>query len=103
MFLGSTLVSWASRKQKVVARSSTEAEYRSLAHAAAEVSWIQSLLKEINMLTNSPPVLWCDNTSTLSLAANPVLHARSKHVEIDLHFVRDKVLDTTRRPLYTYW
>lgn len=87
-------MTWASRKQKVVARLSTEVEYRDLAHTAAELSWVQSILGKIGILANIPPVIWCDNTSTISLAANLILHNRSKHV-VDLHFVKDKVMTKT--------
>ena len=92
IFFGGNLVSWSASKQKVVSRSSTESEYRGLANAAAELTWIQSLLKELFVPLFQPPVLYCDNLSTTYLAANPVLHSRAKHVEIDYHFVRERVL-----------
>lgn len=91
VFFGGNLVSWCSKKQKVVSRSSTEAEYRSLAHAVSEISWIRSLLHELHIPVKSPPVIWVDNLSTIALASNPVLHSRAKHIELDIHFVRDKV------------
>ena len=69
-------------KQSVVARSSTDAEYRSLALATAEVTCIQSLLTELKV-PHAPPVIFCDNMSTVSLAHNPVLHSRTKHIELD--------------------
>lgn len=92
MYLGETLVSWSSKKQHVVARSSAESEYRSLAQVACELSWIESLLKEISCEAHGQTVTWCDNLSASALAANPVFHARTKHIEIDVHFIRDKVL-----------
>lgn len=92
VFLGETLISWSSRKQKVVSRSSTESEYRALADLAAEITWIKSLLQEITLPITRVPTLWCDNLSAKALASNPVLHARSKHIEVDVHFIRDKVL-----------
>lgn len=92
VFLGETLVSWSSRKQKVVSRSSTESEYRALADLASEVAWTRSLLAELKLPLTRKPILWCDNLSAKALASNPVMHARSKHIEIDVHYVRDQVL-----------
>uniref|UniRef100_A0A803PU39 Integrase catalytic domain-containing protein n=1 Tax=Cannabis sativa TaxID=3483 RepID=A0A803PU39_CANSA len=71
-------------------RSATE--FRSLASAVSEVTWLQSLLHELHITCPTAPSVWCDNQSTVLLAANPVLHARLKPIEIDLYFVRDKVL-----------
>ena len=93
VYFGKNLVSWSSKKQTVVSRSSTEAEYRSLAQTVCEVSWIASLLDELKVNYARTPVVWVDNMSTIALASNPVLHARTKHIEIDVHFVRDKVRD----------
>ncbi|XP_062102934.1 uncharacterized mitochondrial protein AtMg00810-like [Humulus lupulus] len=93
VFLGDSLISWASKKQSVVARSSTESEYRALAHLAAELTWLQELLNELRVKCSSVPVIWCDNLSASALASNPVYHARTKHSELDVHFVRDKVLE----------
>ena len=92
IFFGGNLVAWKSQKQVTISRSSTEAEFRSLASTVSEISWIQSLLHELNISTSRVPSIWCDNQSTVLLAANPVLHALTKHIEIDLYFVRDKVL-----------
>lgn len=72
-------------------RSSTKAEYKGLANLAAEVTWIVSLLQELGLHVGNPATLWCDNLGATYLAANPALHARTKHVKIDNHFVRDKV------------
>ncbi|XP_019197569.1 PREDICTED: uncharacterized protein LOC109191379 [Ipomoea nil] len=91
VFLGTNLVSWVSRKQRTVARSSTEAEYKGLADVAAEVTWVMSLLRELGLQSSTPATLWCDNLGATYMCANPVFHARTKHVEIDYHFVRDKV------------
>ena len=92
VYLGSNLVAWCSKKQSTVSRSSTEAEYRSLANVVAEVTWLQSLLGEIKIGMTRAPEVWCDNLSTVQMAANPILHARTKHIELDLYFVRDKVV-----------
>ncbi|XP_019179610.1 PREDICTED: uncharacterized protein LOC109174833 [Ipomoea nil] len=91
VFLGDNLISWLSRKQRTVARSSTEAEYKALADVVAEVTWVVSLLRELGLHSGQPSTLWCDNLGATYLCTNPVFHARTKHVEIDYHFVRDKV------------
>ncbi|PNX69458.1 putative copia-type protein, partial [Trifolium pratense] len=91
IFFGSNLISWGSKKQQLVARSSTEAEYRSMANTTAELLWIQSLLQELQVPFHTPTLL-CDNISAVSLAHNPILHSRTKHIELDIHFVREKVL-----------
>eukprot|EP00268_Persea_americana_P025822 TRINITY_DN25195_c0_g2_i1.p1 TRINITY_DN25195_c0_g2~~TRINITY_DN25195_c0_g2_i1.p1 ORF type:complete len:278 (+),score=33.22 TRINITY_DN25195_c0_g2_i1:2074-2907(+) len=100
VFLGCYPVSWSAKKQSTVARSSAEAEYRSLAHTAAELSWICMLLRDLRVFLPSRLILWCDNISASSLAANPVFHARTKHVEADYHFVREKVLQKTMEVRY---
>jgi hypothetical protein len=91
IYLGSNLVSWSARKQKTVSRSSTESEYKALADTVAELTWLQTLLRELHVPVQSIPTLWCDNLSANYLSANPVFHARTKHVEVDFHFVREKV------------
>jgi histone deacetylase 1/2 len=91
VFLGNNLVSWSARKQPTVSRSSVEAENKSLANATAEMMWVQKLLTELRV--PHPPMawLWCDNLGAKYLYANPVFHARTKHIEIDFHFVRERV------------
>lgn len=91
VLLGSNLVSWGSGKQTTVSRSSTEAEYKAIANFVAELIWIQSLLKELGVYQSSTPVLWCDNLGATYLTTNPVFHARTKHIEVDFHFVREQV------------
>jgi hypothetical protein len=93
VFLGDCLVSWSAKKQAVVSRSSTEAEYRSLSITTAELFWLRMLFKEIKIFLSVALVLWCDNISALALASNPVFHARTKHIEVDYHFVREKILN----------
>jgi histone deacetylase 1/2 len=91
MFLGTNLVSWSARKQATVSRSSTEAEYKALANATAEVMWIQTLLMKLGIRAPRAAKLWCDNIGAKYLSANPVFHARTKHIEVDFHFVRERV------------
>ncbi|KAM1473016.1 hypothetical protein ACFX2I_029191 [Malus domestica] len=91
IYLGSNLVSWSSKKQKTVSRSSAEAEYRQLAYTAAELSWLRSLFKDLQLYLVCPQI-WCDNVSSIALASNPLFHSRTKHLEVDYHYVREKVV-----------
>jgi histone deacetylase 1/2 len=91
VYFGPNLISWSARKQATVSRSSTEAEYKSLANATAEIIWIQSVLREIGVKQPRTACLWCDNLGATYLSANPVFHARTKHIEVDFHFVRERV------------
>jgi len=91
VFFGPNLVSWSARKQLTVSRSNTEAEYKALANATAEMMWIQRLLTELGVPHVKAARLWCDNIGAKYLSANPVFHARTKHIEIDFHFVRERV------------
>jgi hypothetical protein len=92
IYLGSNAITWSAKKQPTVSRSSTESEYRALAFASAELCWVRTLLKDLGIYIRDPPILWCDNVSALAIASNPVFHARTKHIEVDFHFVRERVL-----------
>ena len=92
IFFGHSPISWSAKKQGIVSRSSTEAEYCALASTTVELYWICMLLRDFGLFLPHPPLLWCDNVSTLAIATNPVFHARTKHIEVDYHFVREKVL-----------
>uniref|UniRef100_A0A2N9IMV8 Reverse transcriptase Ty1/copia-type domain-containing protein n=1 Tax=Fagus sylvatica TaxID=28930 RepID=A0A2N9IMV8_FAGSY len=92
VYLGSNPITWFAKKQPTVSRSSTESEYRALATAFAEVCWLRTLLKDLGIYLSQPPILWCDNVSALAIASNPVFHARTKHIEVDFHFIRERVL-----------
>ncbi|XP_019250891.1 PREDICTED: uncharacterized protein LOC109229793 [Nicotiana attenuata] len=91
IFLGSNPISWSSKKQRTVARSSTEAEYKAVATAVAEVNWLSNLLRELFLKQLKLPIIYCDNIGATYLCKNPVFHSRMKHVAIDFHFVRDQV------------
>ncbi|RVW70826.1 Retrovirus-related Pol polyprotein from transposon RE1 [Vitis vinifera] len=86
--LGSSLISWKSKKQTFVARSNTEAEYRALADTTSELLWLRWLLKDLGVSTSSATPLYCDNQSAIHIAHNDVFHERTKHIEIDCHFIR---------------
>ena len=100
MFLGANPISWRSTKQRIVARSSTEAEYRAIASAAAEIQWIKSLLDDLRIPISSTPTLYSDNIGATYLSANPVFHSRMKHLAIDYHFVRDLVQSSSLRVVH---
>ncbi|KAB2631211.1 hypothetical protein D8674_008730 [Pyrus ussuriensis x Pyrus communis] len=91
VYLGGNLISWSSRKQRSVSRSSTEAEYRAIVATTAELIWIQSLMRELGISLPTTPVVSCDNIRAMFYCANPVLHSRMKHIDIDFQFVRDRV------------
>nr|GFC31060.1 ribonuclease H-like domain-containing protein [Tanacetum cinerariifolium] len=92
IFMNDSLVSWKSKKQNTISKSSTEAEYRALASVAFEVIWVLKILKDLDCSNLLPVKVFCDNSSTIKIVANPVFHERTKHLEIDLHFVREKIL-----------
>jgi hypothetical protein len=91
VLLGDNLISWSSKRQPMVCRSSAEAEYRTVANGVAEASWLRQLLAELHSPLARSTLVYYDNVSAVYLSTNPVQHQRTKHVEIDLHFVRDRV------------
>ena len=84
-------MSWRSKKQSVVARSSAEAEFRSMAHGVCELLWLRTMLDELGYPVREPMKLYCDNKAAISIAHNPVQHDRTKHVEVDRHFIKEKL------------
>ena len=92
-FVGGNLVTWRNKKQNVVVRSSVEAEYRAMAQGVCELLWLQKLLKEMRLSEGSKLTLYCDNKASISIAHNPVQHDRTKHVEIDRHFIKEKLVN----------
>lgn len=95
IFVGGNLVSWRSKKQSVVARSTAEAELRSMASGLCELMWLRLLLTELQMFKGEPLQLYCDNQATINIVNNPVQHDRTKHIEIDRHFIREKLEEGT--------
>jgi hypothetical protein len=91
IFFGPNLISWSARKQATVSRSSTEAEYKAIANATTELIWVEALIRELGVSLKEKPCLWCDNLGATYLSVNPVFHACTKHIEIDYHFVRERV------------
>lgn len=84
----------------MVARSSAEAEYRAMALTTYEVTWLMSLFKDLGLRNLHPAALKCDNQAALSIAANPVYHERTKHIEVDCHFIREKIAQGIIHPSY---
>ncbi|GKE58196.1 ribonuclease H-like domain-containing protein, partial [Tanacetum coccineum] len=91
VFLGDNLRTWSSKRQDTLSRSSAEAEYHGVANSIAETSWIRNLLCELHTPLSTTTLVYCDNVSAVYMSANPVQHQHTKHIEIDIHFVRDKV------------
>lgn len=91
VFLGNNLLSWSSKRQPTLSRFSAEAEYRGVANAVAEICWLWNLLRELHTPLSFATIVYCDNVSAVYLSSNPVQHQRTKHIEIDIHFVRDLV------------
>ncbi|GJW60422.1 ribonuclease H-like domain-containing protein [Tanacetum coccineum] len=91
VFLGDNLLTWSSKCQDMLSHSSAEAEYRGVMNAIVKTSWIRNLLRELHTPLFTATLVYCDNVSTVYMSANPVQHQRTKHIEIDIYFIRDKV------------
>nr|KYP57182.1 Retrovirus-related Pol polyprotein from transposon TNT 1-94 [Cajanus cajan] len=91
--IGSGAISWASKKQQVVTLSTTEAEFIAAATSACQAIWLRRILEELHFYQQGPTVIHCDNSSTIKLSRNPILHGRSKHIDVRYHFLRDLVIE----------
>ncbi|GJZ66832.1 ribonuclease H-like domain-containing protein [Tanacetum coccineum] len=91
VFLGDNLLSWSAKRQHTISRSSAEAEYRGVVNIVAETAWLRNLLRELHSPLFTGTLVYYDNVSAVYMSANPVQHQRTKHIEIDIHFVRDMV------------
>ncbi|KAI3787777.1 hypothetical protein L2E82_00197 [Cichorium intybus] len=100
LYLGDNLISWSSKRQTTISRSSAEAEYRGVANIVSELCWVRNLLLELHHPPLKASIVYCDNVSAIYLSGNPIQHQRTKHVEIDIHFVREKVRQGQVRVLH---
>ena len=93
VFLGPSLISWRSKRQKIVLLSSAEAEYHAMTGACCELTWLRYLLIDLGVLHLEPALLYCDNKAALHIIPNPVFHERTRHIEMDCHYIRDRIQD----------
>lgn len=100
VFFGGALISWRSKKQSTVSKSSAEAEYRSMASTVCELLWLSYVLRDFGIQLTSPVPLHCDNRAALHITANPVFHERTKHQDIDCHIVCDQYKSGFILPLF---
>ncbi|XP_019089054.1 PREDICTED: uncharacterized protein LOC109127914 [Camelina sativa] len=100
-FVGGNLVTWKSKKQKVVSQSSAESEYRAMKKLTNELTWLKGLLKDLGVESDQPITMHCDNKAAIHIATNSVFHERTKHIEVDCHKVREKIEEGVVLPCYT--
>ncbi|GJY28553.1 ribonuclease H-like domain-containing protein [Tanacetum coccineum] len=100
VFLGDNILSWSAKRQHTLSRSSADAKYRGVANVVAETAWLRNLLRELHFPLSTATLIYCDNVSVVYMSANPVQHQRTKHIEIDIHFVRDMVTPGQVRVLH---
>ena len=92
VFIGGNLVLWKSKKQDVVARSNAKAEYQAMVLATCELIWLRHLLRVLRFGKDEQMKLICDNQAAIHIASNSVFHERTKHIEVDCHFIKEKIV-----------
>ncbi|KAL1190145.1 Retrovirus-related Pol polyprotein from transposon RE1 [Cardamine amara subsp. amara] len=100
-FIGGNLVTWKSKKQKVVSCSSAESEYRAMRKLTEELIWLKALLSDLGIETTRPITMHCDNQAAIHIASNSVFDERTKHIEVDCHKVREKIKEGVTLPCFT--
>ncbi|KAG7588044.1 GAG-pre-integrase domain [Arabidopsis suecica] len=100
-FIGGNLVTWKTKKQKVVSCSSAESEYRAMKQLTNELTWLKALLKDLSIEQDTPITMHCDNKAAIYIASNSVFHERTKHIEVDCHKVREKIVQGVTLPCFT--
>lgn len=100
VFLGQNLLSWSSKRHGTISRSSVEAEYRGVTNVVAETCWLRNLLRDLFYPPCTATIFYWDNVSAIYMSTNPVQHQRTKHIEIEIQFVRDKVAMAQVRVLH---
>ncbi|KAG7599419.1 Integrase catalytic core [Arabidopsis suecica] len=100
-FIGGNLVTWKTKKQKVVSCSSAESEYRAMKQLTNELTWLKALLKDFGIEQDTPITMHCDNKAAIYIASNSVFHERTKHIEVDCHKVREKIIQGVTLPCFT--
>ena len=102
VFIGGNLVSWKGKKPDVVPRSSAEVEYRAIVLATCELIWLRHLLQELRFGKDEQMKLICDNQAALHIASNSVFYERTKHIEVDCHFIREKITSGCMTTSFVY-
>lgn len=100
MFLGPSLISWKSKKHQTVSHSSAESEYKAMEVAIREIEWLVNLLKEFMVPQSQPVTFYCDSTAAIRIPNNLVFHERTKHIDLDCHMVRGRILSGLIKTLH---
>lgn len=91
IYLGQSLISWKPKKQSTISKSSAEAEYRTMGYTSAELQWIKYILEDLQIVHTQPSILYTDSKAAFFIAHNPALHEKTKPIQIDFHYIREKI------------